>query len=121
MAYDPNFPFGYTPYYQQQKQQSNIYAFVNGIEGAKSYPIPANQSMLLMDSEQSVCYLKQVNALGQASLKCFKLVEVKEADLKETVGNSNQESQISLAKNKEFVTLKKRVEELEKKLGDKDE
>lgn len=111
MAYDPNFPFGYTPYYQQpQKQQTNVYAFVNGIEGAKNYPIPANQSMLLMDSEQSVCYLKQVNALGQASLKCFKLIETNEEELKPTA-----QPKTEYATKADIKNILKRLEKLEPK------
>ena len=66
---------------RQPQPQQNVYAFVSGLEGAKQYNIPANQSILLMDNAQPVCYLKQANALGQTSLKCFKLVEVSEADL----------------------------------------
>ena len=117
MAYDPNFPFGYTPYYQQRPQTST-YAFVNGLEGAKRYPLSSNQSMLLMDSEQSVCYLKQANALGQTSLKCFKLVEVNETDLSVPNDKQAQDLSNSFVKNEDFVTLKNRLDEIEKKLGE---
>lgn len=110
MAYDPNFPFGYTPYYQQQKAQTNTYAFVNGLEGAKTFVLPPNQSMLLMDSEQSVCYLKQTNALGQTSLKCFKLVETNEADLKVPA-----QAPVEYATKADIEALIKRVEKLEPK------
>ena len=61
MAYDPNFPFGYTPY--NQRPQTSVYAFVNGIEGAKRYPLSPNQSMLLMDSEVGKFYIKTTNKL----------------------------------------------------------
>ena len=107
--YDPNFPFGYTPYYQQKQNQTNTYAFVNGIEGAKSFPVMSNQSMLLMDSTQSVCYLKSVNALGQMSLKCFKLIETNENDIKAT-----QEQKV--AQNVEYAT-KKDIEQILEKLN----
>ena len=109
MSYDPNFPFGYTPYYQQKQAQTNTYAFVNGLEGAKNFPVMVNQSILLMDSEQQACYLKTSNALGQAKLRCFKLVEVKEEEL------------VKKTENKEVEELRKEVEELKKKLGDKHE
>lgn len=85
MPYDPYNPYGFNPYPNQTRQQQaqiSTYAFVNGIEGAKSFPVASNQSMLLMDSTQSICYLKSVNALGQMSLQCFKLVEIKENDIK---------------------------------------
>ena len=109
MAYDPNFPFGYTPY--NQRPQTSVYAFVNGIEGAKRYPLSPNQSMLLMDSEQSVCYLKQANALGQTTLKCFKLVEANESELQNTAPQPNSD----YVTKADFAELLKRVEKLEPK------
>ena len=81
MSYDPYNPYNPYPYNPPRPPQQNTYAFVSGLEGAKQYPIPVNQSMLLMDNAQPVCYLKQANAMGQATLKCFKLVEVSESDL----------------------------------------
>ena len=103
MSYDPNFPFGYTPYYQQRQ---NTYAFVNGIEGAKSYIVQPNQTILLMDSDAPMCYMKQSNGLGQSTLRYFKLVEVKEDDLK-------------TPQNDDIASLKQRLEALEKKLEGK--
>ena len=109
MAYDPNFPFGYTPYYQQQRQQpqANTYAFVSGLEGAKQYSVLANQSILLMDNAQPVCYLKQANALGQTSLKCFKLVEVSEADLA-----TPTQPKVEYATKEDIKALNSRIDEL---------
>jgi len=83
MPYD-NFG-NFTPYQQPayaSRQSQNVYAFVNGLEGAKSYQVPANQTVLLMDSEQPVCYMKTANALGQGTLRYFKLTEVKEEDVR---------------------------------------
>ena len=115
----------YNPYPQpqpayQKPVQQNVYAFVNGLEGAKSYMVPANQTVLLMDSEQPVCYMKSANALGQGSLRYFKLTEVSEADIRQSA-TKPVEQPISLDKNDEFVQLKQRVAELEKKLGEKNE
>ena len=110
MAYDPNFPFGYTPYNQQRQAQTNTYAFVNGLDGAKNFYLPMNQSMLLMDSEQSACYLKQTNALGQSTLKCFKLVEVSEADLK-----APTQPKVDYATKQDLEAIIKRLEKLEPK------
>lgn len=84
----PYNPYGaYSPYPQpgygfQQPQQQNTYAFVNGIEGAKSYPMQPNQTVMLMDAEQAVCYMKQSNNLGQSTLRYYKLVETSEAELR---------------------------------------
>lgn len=96
--------------YQQPKQPQNIYAFVSGLDGAKQYNIPANQSILLMDNAQPVCYLKQANALGQTSLKCFKLVEVSEADL-----TTPAQPSIEYATKSDLDALIKRIEKLEPK------
>ena len=119
MPLDPNYPYGFNPYnpYQnqmRQQPQTSIYAFVNGLDGAKNYPVASNQSMLLMDSEQSVCYLKSVNALGQMSLKCFKLVEISENDAKPT-----KEEKVALngdfATKEDIKAILDRLEKLEPK------
>lgn len=121
MPYDQ---FGnFSPYSQpiyQPRPQQNVYAFVNGLEGAKSYQVPANQTVLLMDSEQPVCYMKTANALGQGTLRYFKLTEVQEADVRSNIQAPTQ-TPLSLDKNEDFVSLKKRVDDIEKKLGDKHE
>lgn len=80
----------YNPYanmYQPQQQpiQQNQYAFVNGIEGAKSYLMQPNQTVLLMDSDAPMCYMKTSNQLGQSTLRYFKLTEVTETSSKPNV------------------------------------
>ena len=62
-------------YTNQLQQQMNLYAFVDGIEGAKAYQVKANSTMLLMDSQQPICYKKTVNHLGQTiDFQIFDLV-----------------------------------------------
>jgi len=63
--------------------QLNQYSYVNGVEGAKAFIVQPNQTMLLMDSNQPVCYMKQSNGIGQATIRYFKLVEISESDLVE--------------------------------------
>lgn len=95
--YNP-YPYGvpqYGGYQPAQSQQSNTYAFVNGIEGAKSYPMAPNQTVMLMDSDNPIAYMKTSNAMGQATIKYFKLVETNEAELK---------GQMSAKTEKEYVT-----------------
>ena len=115
MPYD-NFG-NYTPYQQpyqpRQMQPQNVYAFVNGLEGAKSYIVPANQTVLLMDSEQPVCYMKTANALGQGTLRYFKLTEVGEADVRTPI--SPVAPQGEYVTKEEFDSLVKRIEKLEPK------
>lgn len=62
--------------------RTNIYAFVNGIEGAKSFQMLPNQTVLLMDSDSPMCFMKTSNAMGQSTLRYFKLLEVTEQDIK---------------------------------------
>jgi hypothetical protein len=86
---------------------------VNGLEGAKSYMVPANQTVLLMDSEQPVCYMKTANALGQGTLRYFKLTEVSEADVRTPI--TAVPPQGGYVTKEEFEALVKRIERLEPK------
>lgn len=109
----PNYnPYGYNNYngynfnqYPQQPQ-SNQYAFVNGIEGAKSYQMQPNQTVLLMDSDASVCYMKQSNSIGQSTLRYFKLVETSEQELRGVT------PQTEYVLKSDFDTLNSKVNEL---------
>ena len=113
MAYDPNYPFGSGyPYGSYQPRATNTYAFVNGIEGAKSFIVQPNQTVLLMDSEQPVCYMKQANGLGQGSLRYFKLVEVSEADIRKEATPKTSES-VDFATKNDVADILKRLEKLE--------
>lgn len=115
MAFDPNYyGAGFNPYgqYQPQQRQTNTYAFVNGIEGAKSFIVPPNQTVLLMDSEQAVCYMKQSNGLGQGSLRYFKLVEVSESDIRSESLAKTSES-VDFATKKDLQDLIERINKLE--------
>ena len=72
-------------------QQRNYYTFVNGLEGAKSYPILPGQSLMLMDVDSPVCYMKTADTTGKPTLKCYKLVEVPEKELIKVVVDPNIE------------------------------
>lgn len=106
----------FNPYPQPQpayasKQAQNVYAFVNGLEGAKSYIVPANQTVLLMDSEQPVCYMKTANALGQGTLRYFKLTEVSEADIRSV--SQPAQPKVDYATKEDIAGIIKRLEKLE--------
>ncbi len=71
---------GYSPTPPQPSQpQMNYYAFVDGIEGAKAFRVNPGSMMLLMDSQNPICYKKQVNDYGQTiSFETYDLVPHKE-------------------------------------------
>ena len=76
-------PYGYQPNYQPYPQQKvNTYAFVNGIEGAKSFQIMPNQMVMLLDSDNPLIYKKTANSYGQATIEAFELVPVKNDEKK---------------------------------------
>ena len=77
MAYNGYFPTGYQPMYypqapvqpvQMQNQQANNsgsgLTWVQGEAGAKSYLVAPNTTVLLMDSENDVFYLKSTDGSG---------------------------------------------------------
>lgn len=65
-------------YYQPQLRQ---YSFVNGIEGAKAYQVMPNQTMLLMDSDKPIVFMKTADSLGKSTLRYFNLTEIDEAEV----------------------------------------
>ena len=66
------------PLYNQPIQFGQ-YAYVNNIEDARSFPVPPNTTMMLMEMNEPIVYMKATNGLGQiVSFKTYKLVEVAE-------------------------------------------
>lgn len=63
------------PQPQQPQTQSSI-LWVQGEAGAKAYPVGAGNSVLLMDTEDSVMYIKTVDVSGMPQpLRVFDYVE----------------------------------------------
>ena len=91
VPYQPGFAPGYYPMGQpsampdqlaqlrqnyQQPQQSAPIIWVQGEEGAKAYLVAAGNSVLLMDSENSVFYIKSTDASGMPQpLRVFDYTE----------------------------------------------
>lgn len=75
MAYNNYYPAGYQPAYQMnnafpnqnQPQQQNGMIWVVGENGADSYLVAPNQTVLLWDSTAPVIYLKSADNLGRPS------------------------------------------------------
>ena len=66
--------YGYYPNYNYDTQ-TNQYYFVDGIEGARAFQSKPNTMVLLMDSQNPICYKKQTDFYGKTvSLEVFDLV-----------------------------------------------
>lgn len=104
----PNYSgYPYTQNYntsQPQPQQSSGINWVQGEAGAKSYALAPNQSILLMDSENNVFYIKSSDASGMPlPLRIFDYTE----------RTTNKDEVINKLKSN-YVTR----EELEKRLAE---
>lgn len=77
--YPVNYPYPqmYQNQYSPQTQQQNSgLIWVQGIEAAKSYPVSAGQSVLLMDSESNAFFIKTADASGMPlPLRAFDYTE----------------------------------------------
>jgi len=106
---------GYQPAYN--KAPINQYTFVNGIEGAKSYQVLyPNQTMLLMDSDNPICYMKQTDEVGKASIRYFKLEEIDEAKTKEILSLKNNTMIPEYALKSDIDNINNKLAELTKLL-----
>lgn len=76
-TYFPQNYMQYQPNIQSQYQQPhNGVVWVQGIEGAKAYPVASGASVLLMDSEENVFYIKTTDQSGMPSpLRVFDYTE----------------------------------------------
>ena len=120
--YGGNFGYNQNQYpnnYQQPKvnQQSTQYYWVNNIEGAKSFQMLPNQTVMLMDSENPVVYMKQTNNMGQATLKYFKLTEISEQEVR----NQNIQPAPEYALKSDIDTLNEKLDSILKSLSSKEE
>ena len=111
--YNP-YQYGYQPNYQNFQQQTNYYAIVNGLDGAKNYPVSINQSILLMDSNNPIVYKKTANGLGQTTIEPFKLVPISEQEARGQV--EEPQPQVEFALKSDLVALQKKIDALAKQL-----
>lgn len=102
-------PYGYQNPYPQAQPQKPTFDFVNGVEGAKSYQVMPAQTAILMDTENSACYIKTSNGIGQASIKYFKVTECQESDLR------HQQPTVDFATKDDLKSILDRLDSLEKK------
>lgn len=98
----------------------NQYAYVNGIEGAKSFQVSPGRTMLLIDNDNPFVYFKTANELGQSSLRYFTIKELDENKAKEIItGAPKQETKINtedFVLKSDFKELLDKYDNLSKKL-----
>ena len=70
-------PYQTTPFVPQQPQPQTI-QYVNGKQSAESYQMPANSSVILMDSNLARFYMKQTDASGISTIKTYDFKETEE-------------------------------------------
>ena len=104
-GFNPN-PYPNNNNYQQPK--ANQYFWVNGKESAKAFQIMPNQSVMLMDNDKPLVYMKTTDGLGKSDMRYFKLVEISEEELNQSENKPNQEYVLK----SDFDALVKRIDEL---------
>ena len=75
------------PYYNFQPfQQKQELIRVNGLEGAKNYPLSPGSTIALFDAESDIMYIKTMDAGGFPSIRTFSFMEMtsKPTDTTET-------------------------------------
>lgn len=94
---------------QTQNNPQNAITWVQGENAAKSYPIGAGQSILLMDSENPIMYIKSTDQSGMPlPLRVFDYKE----RIVTSVDNSQSEEKIEYVTKEEFNKLRDDIKEL---------
>jgi hypothetical protein len=94
-AYQPQM---YQNQYMPQTQQNSGLIWVQGIEAAKSYPVSAGQSILLMDSESNAFFIKTADASGMPlPLRVFDYTERTANNAPKTAQETRTEPSIDLS------------------------
>jgi len=111
MPYNNYFPVGYQPMNYQTPvspviSPTSSIIWVQGEAGAKAYPVAAGNSMILMDSESEIFYLKSTDISGMPlPLRVFSYKEVVQSS------DASPKKDLDLSK---YITK----EELESRLDD---
>jgi len=114
-SYNSNYQ---SPYQYNAYKQMGQFFFVNGLEGAKQYPVLPNQTILLMDSANPIIYNKKSNSLGQATLECFKIVPINENEI--ITNNQNQSTNNEYASKEDILSINNKLDMLFSKLNIKE-
>lgn len=85
---------------------------VNGIQGAKEHQVPANTTHWLMDSNDSVFYVKSADEFGVSKqFKAYRFEEVNIAPAVETVQTQQIDTSMFISRE-EFDELKEKIDQL---------
>ena len=112
--------FPYYPAYQPQMyqnqytpQQHGGLIWVQGIEAAKSYPVSAGQSILLMDSESNTFFIKTADASGMPlPLRIFDYTERTANNAPKAAQETHTEPSIDLSAYVTRDELESRIKEI---------
>ena len=90
-----NYPY-YNSYFQPQRQEL---IKVNGLEGAKNYPLSPGSTVALFDAESDIMYIKSMDAGGFPSIRTFTFMETTSKPTDSTeIRLSNIETEIAQLK-----------------------
>lgn len=124
-----NYP-NFNPYYLQQaqqpqpqpQQQSNSIVWVQGEAGAKSFLVGAGSSVLLMDSENPVFYIKSTDNSGMPlPLRIFTYEEKTAQTISATANNIEYITREEFEKRLNELSAKKNVSNTSKLLKETNE
>ena len=100
-------------YIPQTQQQNSGLIWVQGIEAAKSYPVSAGQSILLMDSESNAFFIKTADASGMPlPLRVFDYSERTANNVPKTSQETHTEPQIDLSAYVTRDEMESRISEI---------
>lgn len=133
MAYTPYNPYQnpYYPYPQMQQQQPMIptqmsgtsqpqnnqgLIWVSGEVGAKSYLVAPNTTVMLMDSEQSVFYIKSTDGAGMPTIRAYEYKERTQNAPQQAVIEQQKDLSEQYVTRDEYNSLIEKYEELSKEL-----
>lgn len=93
--------------------QNVAWITVNGLQGAKEHQVPANATHWLMDSNESVFYVKSADEFGVSKqMKAFRFAEM---DLSSNDAPAEQIDTSMYVRRDEFDELKAKIEQMAKK------
>lgn len=133
MAYTPYNPYQnpYYPYPQMQQQNNMVQTqmslpqpqqnnqgliWVSGEVGAKSYLVAPNTTVMLMDSEQSVFYIKSTDGAGMPTIRAYEYKERTETHENTRERLEQKDLSEQYVTRDEYKSLIEKYEELSKEL-----